>query len=134
MESYLFLRRAGSDASTVILQKVFGAVLDTSSAVGILAQGVGLPGVCDGVVPLHRRALLGADPVIVKVTTRLRTETHVKVSTKRGTKQTKVQTILKISVESSLPQLVSWSCNAVRYCFTEAGTPEAEINNVSLLD
>lgn len=54
-------------ARPVVLQQVLGAVLHARRPVRVLAVRVRLPRVRDGVVDLHRRALLGADPIVVEV-------------------------------------------------------------------
>lgn len=46
---------------------MFGAVPDASGAVSVFSVGVRFPGVCGGIVSLHRRALLGADAIVIEV-------------------------------------------------------------------
>ena len=48
---------------------MFRTVLDTSGPVGVLAEGVALPLVLDGVVDLHGWTLLLAHAVVVEVLT-----------------------------------------------------------------
>ena len=65
--SHLFLGRARSDASSVILEQVLGTILDAGRSVRVLSLRVLLPAVLDGVVALHRGTLLLADAVVVEV-------------------------------------------------------------------
>lgn len=66
------MRWAAPDAGAVVLEEVVGALLDAGGAVGVLAVGVVLPRVGDGIVLLHGRTLLGAHPVVVEVLAGLR--------------------------------------------------------------
>lgn len=66
--SYLFLGRTASNAGAIVLEQMFGAVLDAGRSIRVLAQGVGLPAVRDGVVALHRRTLLRTHPVVIEIT------------------------------------------------------------------
>jgi hypothetical protein len=63
----LFLRWTSSDTSTVVFQEVLGTFFDTSGSVSIFSLWISLPLVLDRVVYLHRRALLFANPVVVKI-------------------------------------------------------------------
>ena len=63
----LLLVRAHPDAGPIVFEEMLRAFLDAGGTVGVLALGVLLPRVLDGVVSLHGRALLLAHSVVVKV-------------------------------------------------------------------
>ena len=46
---------------------MLGTILDAGRSIGVLAVGVLLPAILDRVVTLHRRALLLANAVVVKI-------------------------------------------------------------------
>lgn len=75
--SYLFLGRTASHAGAIVLEQMFGAVLDAGRSIRVLAQGIGLPAVRDGVVALHRRTLLRTHPVVIEITAGLKTNTQI---------------------------------------------------------
>ena len=70
--NYLFLWRARSNTSSVILEQMLGTILDTSCSISVFSFWIFLPTILDGVVALHRRTFLLADAVIVKVATSLK--------------------------------------------------------------
>jgi len=63
----LFLGWTSTDTSAVVFQEVLGTFFDTGCSVGIFSLGVSLPLVLDRVVYLHRRTLLLAHSVVVKI-------------------------------------------------------------------
>lgn len=65
----LLVGRTRADAGPVVLEQMFGTVLDARGPVRVLPLRIVLPRVGRRVVDLHRRALLRADPAVVKVPT-----------------------------------------------------------------
>ena len=67
LDVYLFLWRARSDASAIILQQMFWTIFYAGSSVSIFSIWISFPFIFDRIIPLHGRAFLFTDTIIVEI-------------------------------------------------------------------